>query len=229
MALNRPLRGSQAKRTLFHGLGPRSSRHAGTRSGRHPWLSPSNQPINYPGPALPLRPRPGTIPALLKNGRQRVADTPIRSLDDIWPLQAELNRRAGFDTLGLGRQLAAGLADGTLAEAGGLRVEVGRAVKNYLDALAGECAELHNCLAWKHWYREARQGRQYELGDVQNARVEATDMLFFWISLCQLLGLEPQDIYRLYAAKLGINHRRQDEDRSQAEHGEHEAENRGVM
>jgi hypothetical protein len=153
----------------------------------------------------------------------------IESLEDIWPLQAALNARAGFDTLAMGRRLAEGLADGTLAAEGGLRVEVGRAIKNYLDALWSECAELQNCLAWKHWYREAREGRQYELGDIQNARVEATDMLFFWVSLCQLLGLTPQDIFRLYAAKLGINHRRQDEDRTQAEHAGHEQENRQVL
>lgn len=156
-------------------------------------------------------------------------DKPIESLEDIWPLQAQLNARAGFDTLGLGRQLAAALADDDLPASGGLRVEVGRALKNYIDALASECAELQDCLSWKHWYREAKEGRQYELQDVQNARVEATDMLFFWVSICQLLGLTPDDLYRLYAAKLGINHTRQDENRTQAAHGDHEAENRQVQ
>ena len=156
-------------------------------------------------------------------------DTPIASLEHIWPLQAALNAKAGFDTLELGRKLAASLAEGRLPEQGGLRVDVGRAMKNYIDALADECAELQDCLSWKHWYREAKEGRQYELRDVQNARVEATDMLFFWISICQLLGLTPADVYRLYAAKLGINHRRQDEGRSQADHASHEAENRRVV
>ena len=153
----------------------------------------------------------------------------ITSLQDVWPLQAELNRRAGFDTLALGKALASQQHAGTLADEGGLRTQVGRALKNYLDALAAECHELQECLSWKHWYREARQGRQYELRDVQNARVEATDMLFFWVSICQLLGLEPDDIWRLYAKKLGINHLRRDEDRSQAEHTSHEDENRAVV
>ena len=151
------------------------------------------------------------------------------SLEDIWPLQAALNRRAGFDTAALGQALAEAERTGILPEAGGLRCQAGRAIKNYLDALAGECHELQDCLSWKHWYREAREGRQYELRDIQNARVEATDMLFFWVSICQLLGLNPQDIYRLYAAKLGINHKRQDEDRTQAEHDAHEDENRSVV
>ncbi|MCY2924971.1 MAG: hypothetical protein NT031_05945 [Planctomycetota bacterium] len=87
---------------------------------------------------------------------------------------------------------------------------------------------MQECLSWKHWYKEAKEGRQYQLQDVQNARVEATDILFFWISICQLLGLSAEDVYRLYAKKLGINHKRQDEGRSQAEHGRFEGENRQV-
>lgn len=155
-------------------------------------------------------------------------DAPPASLEDIWPLQAELNRRAGIDTLALGEALRQAERDGNLPAEGGLRVDVGRALKNYVDALAAECHELQACLAWKHWYREARQGRRHELQDLQNARVEATDMLFFWVSICQLLGLEPEDVRRLYERKLGINHRRQDEDRAQAQHGTYEQENRSV-
>jgi hypothetical protein len=158
-----------------------------------------------------------------------MAEGEIQSLEEVWPLQAELNCRAGFDTAALGRALAAAEGDGVLPTEGGLRCEVGRALKNYLDALASECHELHECLSWKHWYREAKEGRQYELRDIQNARVEATDMLFFWVSICQLLGLVPADVYRLYGKKLGINHRRQDEARAQADHPRHEAENREVV
>jgi len=152
----------------------------------------------------------------------------VRSLEEIWPLQAELNRRAGFDTAALGAQLLTE-APGPEGRQQATRVRVGRALKNYLDALAAECHELQECLSWKHWYREAREGRQYELRDLQNARVEATDMLFFWVSICQLLGLQPADVYRLYAKKLGINHRRQDEDRTQQAHVLHEDENRQVL
>ena len=148
-------------------------------------------------------------------------DQPISSLEDIWPLQAALNKKSGIDTLALGKALAGETSDEALLAAG-------RALKNYIDALSSECHELQDCMSWKHWYREAKEGRQYELRDVQNARVEATDLLFFWVSICQLLGLSPDDVFRLYEAKLGINHRRQDENRTQAEHGSHEEENRQV-
>jgi hypothetical protein len=153
----------------------------------------------------------------------------IESLEDIWPAQAELNRRAGIDTARLGGEMSTAAEPEEQAPLGRARVEVGRALKNYLDALAAECHELQECLSWKHWYSEAKEGRQYELQDVQNARVEAMDMLFFWVSICQLLGLQPADVYRLYARKLEVNHRRQDENRSQAEHADHEGENLGVV
>ena len=154
---------------------------------------------------------------------------PIDSLEAIWPMQAALNAKAGFDTQGLGKELASAEQAGQLESDADVRVRVGRALKNYIDALASECGELQDCLSWKHWYREAKEGRQYQLQDLQNARVEAVDILFFWISLCQLLGLAPEDVYRLYAKKLGLNHKRQDENRSQAEHGTHEDENRQVV
>ncbi|HUT58231.1 MAG TPA: hypothetical protein VNA25_10325 [Phycisphaerae bacterium] len=157
-------------------------------------------------------------------------DTPaVGALEDVWPLQAELNRKVGIDTQGLGAELAAAEQAGRLDDAGDLRVQVGRALKNYLDALSAECHEMLECLAWKHWYAEAREGRQHELRDLQNARVEAVDMLFFWVSICQLLGLSPDDVCRLYAKKLAINHRRRDEGRPQADHGSHEQENRSVV
>ena len=158
-----------------------------------------------------------------------MAERTISSLEDIWPLQAALNARAGFDTQALGAKLAAAERAGELPDTGGARLAVGRALKCYVDALASECAEMQGCLAWKHWYREAREGRQYELQNLQNARVEAADMLFFWISICQLLGLSPQDIYRLYGKKLDINVRRQDEARLQSDHASHEEENRSVV
>jgi len=155
-------------------------------------------------------------------------DVAVASLDDVWPLQAALNAKAGIDTLGLGAALSSS-AEGGQGPGAEELLAVGRALKNYIDALTGECHELQECLSWKHWYAEAKAGRQYELQDLQNARVEATDMLFFWVSICQLLGLSPHDVFRLYEKKLGINHRRQDENRSQAEHESHEDENRSVV
>jgi NTP pyrophosphatase (non-canonical NTP hydrolase) len=151
------------------------------------------------------------------------------SLERLWSMQAALNARAGVDTRAIGQALCDAEACGDAQALDDALLEAGRAVKKYVDAMSAECHELHDCLSWKHWYQEAREGRQYALADAQNARVEVTDMLFFWISLCQVLGMDVEDVFRLYDKKLGINHRRQDEGRRQSEHGRYEGENRDVV
>jgi len=76
--------------------------------------------------------------------------------------------------------------------------------------MSNELEELRDCTFWKHWCKEAKQGHRFRLHDLQNARVEITDMLFFWISLAQCVGLNAEDTYRLYQQKLDVNHARQD-------------------
>ena len=39
-----------------------------------------------------------------------MTDNPFESLKDIWPAQAELNAKAGFDTAGIGKKLAEAMA-----------------------------------------------------------------------------------------------------------------------
>jgi len=94
----------------------------------------------------------------------------------VWEKQARLNRRVGIDTLALSEECV----DGRQSEA------VMRAAKDYLLALADEYHELQNCLLWKFWTREAREGNRWAIHDFQNALVEVTDILFFTMSLAQL-------------------------------------------
>jgi len=111
-------------------------------------------------------------------------------------LQSELNTRCGFDVKGLREKF-----DPLVA---------GKWIDNYLKAMTNECEELRNCTFWKHWCKEAQQGRRYELHDLQNARVEVVDMLHFWISLAQSVGLNAEEVFQLYCQKNKINHERQD-------------------
>ena len=160
--------------------------------------------------------------------------------------QARLNARAGFDTATIGDTLnevldAAGemcAVDGPsaleecpklLEEIERAKIASGHALNEYCNAMFSEVQELRDCTAWKHWYQEAKEGKQFILQDLQNARVEVIDMLFFWISLAQILGMNPEDVFRTYSAKLEINHKRQDEGRSQEEHASHESENTEVV
>ena len=86
----------------------------------------------------------------------------------------------------------------------------GQWLTNYIAAMSNELEELRDCTYWKHWCKEAKEGRRFELNDLQNVRVEVIDMLFFWISLAQCVGLSAKEAFDLYNQKLKVNHSRQD-------------------
>ena len=133
-------------------------------------------------------------------------------LDELFRKQAELNRRIGFDPDKLRKDF-----DPLVA---------GQWLHNYLMAMSNELEELRDCTYWKHWAREAKEGRRYCLHDLQNARVEVIDLLFFWISMAQCLGLTAEDVVKLYDQKLTVNHARQDRDYSMTE--KTEDDNKGI-
>lgn len=121
-------------------------------------------------------------------------------LEQLFKHQAALNKRIGFDPEALRKNFDPKLA--------------GEWLNNYIMASASELEELRDCTYWKHWCAEAKQGRRFELHDLQNARVEVIDLLFFWISMAQCLGLDANDVIELYQQKLRVNHDRQDGDYS---------------
>jgi len=123
-------------------------------------------------------------------------------LDELFKQQAELNKRTGFDPDALRANFDPQVA--------------GEWLNNYLAAMSNELEELRDCTFWKHWCQEAKEGRRFELHNLQNARVEVIDMLFFWMSLAQCVGLNADDVVHLYNQKLKVNHKRQDTDYSMA-------------
>ena len=106
-------------------------------------------------------------------------------LEEIFAMQAELNKRIGVDT-------------SNMDEADKIKWTL-----NYSRALQQENAELVDSVPWKWWAK-------YQKFDVQNARVEVVDMLHFLVSLAQVLGMSAQDFYDAYAKKNHINHNRKD-------------------
>ncbi len=117
-------------------------------------------------------------------------------LRELFEHQAELNRRIGFDPIALRKNFDPQTA--------------GKWLNDYIAAASNELEELRDCTFWKHWCAEARQGRRYYLHDLRNARVEVIDLLFFWISLAQCVGLDADDVVKLYRQKLRVNYERQD-------------------
>jgi len=133
-------------------------------------------------------------------------------LEELFKHQAELNKRIGFDADSLHDNFDPRVA--------------GEWLNNYLMAAANEIEELRDCMYWKHWCKEAREGRRFEIHDLQNARVEVIDILFFWISMAQCLGLNANDVMDLYRQKLKVNQDRQTNNYSMA--GKKEDDNKSI-
>ncbi|MGB2987282.1 MAG: dUTPase [Phycisphaerae bacterium] len=117
-------------------------------------------------------------------------------LKDMFERQAALNKRIGYDTKSMRDHFDP--------------LTAGRWLNDYIMAAGNELEELRDCTFWKHWCAEAKQGKRFAIHNLQNARVEVIDLLFFWISMAQCVGLNAEDVYNLYLQKLDVNHKRQD-------------------
>jgi len=106
-------------------------------------------------------------------------------LEEIFDLQDALNKRIGVNTDNMSDE------------------EKAKWVLNYTRAMQQEIAELIDSVPWKWWAK-------YQEFDEQNAKVEVVDLFHFLISLAQVLGMTPEDVYEAYMKKNKVNHQRQD-------------------
>ena len=119
-------------------------------------------------------------------------------LDTIFEMQDTLNQRIGVVTENLSEE------------------EKTKWVLNYTRAMQQEIAELIDSVPWKWWAK-------YQEFDEQNAKVEIIDLFHFLISLAQVMGMTPDDVYNAYVKKNQVNHSRQesgykDKDESDSRH-----------
>lgn len=107
-------------------------------------------------------------------------------LETLFKLQAELNKKIGVDT-------------------GSFTTEKEKIewLLNYCRAMNQEMAELTDSVPWKWWAK-------YQQFDAQNVAVELIDLLHFWISACQVMGLSADDVFKIYTQKHEVNCKRQD-------------------
>ncbi len=106
-------------------------------------------------------------------------------LEHIFEMQAALNDRIGVKTAGISDE------------------EKAKWVLNYTRAMQQEIAELIDSVPWKWWAK-------YQKFDEQNAKVEVVDLFHFLVSIAQVLGMTPEDVYQAYLKKNKVNHDRQD-------------------
>ncbi|MCK4414172.1 MAG: dUTPase [Candidatus Eisenbacteria sp.] len=113
-------------------------------------------------------------------------------LEEIFERQRDLNRYTfeknslvGFDEIPRNRELQ------------------NEWLRKYALAMTQEISELVDSTNWKWWRTKV------DLFDEQNAKVELIDILHFWVSACQVMGLTPEDVLRMYVQKNEINAQRQ--------------------
>ncbi len=106
-------------------------------------------------------------------------------LEEIFAQQEALNKRIGVSTDNMSEE------------------EKAQWVLNYTRAMQQEIAELIDSVPWKWWAK-------YQKFDQQNAKVEVVDLFHFLISIAQVLGMSPDDVYEAYVKKNKVNHNRQD-------------------
>ncbi len=106
-------------------------------------------------------------------------------LEEIFQLQEQLNKKIGVDTA-------------SLEEEGKIKW-----LLNYTRAMQQELAELTDSVPWKWWAK-------YQKFDEQNAKVEVVDLFHFLISMAQVLGMTPQDVFDAYTKKHKVNVQRQE-------------------
>jgi dimeric dUTPase (all-alpha-NTP-PPase superfamily) len=75
---------------------------------------------------------------------------------------------------------------------------------NYNRAQIHESVELEDSLPWKWWKDPAEV-------DWQNIAIELIDELHFWVSKCQIAGMNVEKLAELYSQKNKLNQLRQDE------------------
>ena len=108
-------------------------------------------------------------------------------VDRLFQLQTELNRR-----IGLPEFLFEPMTDEDRT----------KWVLHMVRAMQQELAELTDSVPWKWWAK-------YQKFDIQNARVEAVDLLHFLLSLFMILGMTPDDVFGMYYQKHLVNVKRQ--------------------
>jgi dimeric dUTPase (all-alpha-NTP-PPase superfamily) len=129
-------------------------------------------------------------------------------LEEIFAMQRELNRYT-FERNDLGEGYDAIAGDRELQNTW---------IRNYALAMSQELAELVDSTNWKWWRTKV------DLFDEQNLKVELVDILHFWVSACQVMGLSAEDVHRMYMQKNAVNRQRQDRGYLEKD----EADNRGI-
>ncbi len=71
-------------------------------------------------------------------------------------------------------------------------------------------AELSELLEWTNWKQHKKTRVAYDAKRLHEIHIELIDLLHYWMNLCIVWDLTPEEIVRIYEEKNKENHSRQE-------------------
>jgi NTP pyrophosphatase (non-canonical NTP hydrolase) len=71
-------------------------------------------------------------------------------------------------------------------------------------------AELSELLEWTNWKHHKKTRVEYTPDRLKEMHIELIDILHYWMNLCIIWDLSPEDIIKIYDEKNDENHNRQE-------------------
>ena len=174
----------------------------------------------YAGQTCTLCGGAGEVPSLCADGNEKVIEVPDKILQEIFEHQLELQKEVLKKTtsencviplpFGISsyvpsincREPHLGLTEGQIISSDDIRVKE-FFTKEYLIAMEDEIAELRSWINWKTWKKDRKEV------NVEEVKYEIIDLLHFWVNLCLIWGLTPEEVYQYYVNKKKQNIKRQ--------------------
>jgi len=85
----------------------------------------------------------------------------------------------------------------------------GQLVYDHLQAIASEIQELMNCIYWKSWTKEAKEGKRFMFRNIENAKEEIADIYCFLGDICAAVGMNAEELTAINVRKTQVNIDRQ--------------------
>jgi len=85
----------------------------------------------------------------------------------------------------------------------------GQLIYDHCQAIASELQELINCIYWKSWTKEAKEGKRYMFRNKENLKEEIADILCFLGDICAAVDMDAEELAAINVRKTEVNINRQ--------------------
>jgi len=119
----------------------------------------------------------------------------LDKLDQIFDAQEKFRR-----IMGKGQDCIVDLMD---------EAQKGQLIYDHVQAIQSELQELINCIYWKSWTKEAKEGNRFKFRNIENLKEEIADVLCFLGDICAAAGMDAEELAAINVRKTEVNINRQ--------------------